>query len=190
MSFHHRRLECKSRKSRDTWSNSQVWLWSTKWTRQRLTKLCQENTLVIENTLFWQHKRWLYTWTTPDGQYWNQTDNILCSWRWRNSIQSAKTSPGTDCGSDHQLLTVKFRLKLKKVGQTTGPFRYDLNQIPYDYKVEVRNRFKGLDLIDRVPDELWREIWFLTLYRRQGSRPSPWKRNAKKQNGCLGRPYK
>ena len=73
---------------------------------------------------------------------------------------------------------------LKKVGKTTRPFRYDLNQIPYDYTVEVRNRFKGLDLIDRVPDELR----LVTLYRRQGSRPSPWKRNAKKQNGCLGRP--
>ena len=72
---------------------------------------------------------------------------------WRGSIQSAKTRPGADCDSDHEL-TAKFRLKLKKVGKTTRPFRYDLNQIPYDYTVEVRNRFKGLDLIDRVPDEL------------------------------------
>ena len=68
-------------------------------------------------------------------------------------IQSTKTKPGTDCGSDHELLITKFRLKLKKVGETARPFRYDLNQIPYDYTVEVRNRFKGLDLIDRVPDE-------------------------------------
>ena len=73
---------------------------------------------------------------------------------WRSSIQSAKTRPGADCGSDHELLISKFRLKWKKVGKTTRPFRYDLNQIPYDYTVEVRNRFKGLDLIDRVPDEL------------------------------------
>ena len=73
-------------------------------------------------------------------------------------IQSAKTRPGTDCGSDHELLIAKFRLKLKKVGKTTRPFRYDLNQIPYIYTVEVRNRFKGLDLIDRVPDELWMEV--------------------------------
>ena len=75
-------------------------------------------------------------------------------YRQRSSIQSAKTRLGADCGSDHELLIAKFRLKLKKVGKTTGPFRYDLNQIPYDYTVEVRNRFKGLDLIDRVPDEL------------------------------------
>ena len=68
---------------------------------------------------------------------------------------SAKTRPGADCGSDHELLIAKFRRKLKKVGKTTGPFRYDLNQIPYEYTVEVRNRFKGLDLIDRVPDKLW-----------------------------------
>ena len=85
------------------------------------------------------------------------------------------------------LLTAKFRLKLKKVGKTTRPFRYDLNQIPYDYIVEVRNRFKGLDLIECLMNCGQR---FVTLYRRQGSRPFPWKRNAKKQNGCLGRPYK
>ena len=69
-----------------------------------------------------------------------------------------KTIPGADCGSDHELLISKFRLKLKKVGKTTRPVRYDLNQISYDYTVEVRNRFKGLDLIDRVPDELWTEV--------------------------------
>ena len=100
---------------------------------------------------------------------------VLCSQRWRSSIQSTKTRPGADCGSDHELLIAKFRQKLKKVEKTTRPFRYDLNQIPYDYTVEVRNRFKGLDLIDRVPDELWTEV----RDRRQGSRPSPWKRNAK-----------
>ena len=137
------------------------------------------------NTLFQQHKRRLYTWTLPDAQHWNQIDYILCSQRWRSCIQSAKTRPGADCGSDHELLIAKFRLKLKKVGKATRPFRYDLNQIPYDYTVEVRNRFKGLDLIDKVPG--WR---FLTLYKRRGSRPSLWEGNAKKQNGCLGRPYK
>ena len=102
-----------------------------------------------------------------------------------NSIQSAKTRPGADYGSDHKLLIAKFRLKLKKVGKTRRPFRYDLNQIPYT--VEMRNRFKGLDLIECLMNYGWR---FMTLYRRQGSRPSPRKRNAKRQNGCLRRPYK
>ena len=74
------------------------------------------------------------------------------------SYESEKTRPGADCGSDHELLIAKFRLKLKKVGKSTRPFRYDLNQIPYDYTVEVRNRFKGLDLIDKVPDELCTEV--------------------------------
>ena len=100
----------------------------------------------------------LYTWTSSDGQYQNQTDYILCNQRWRNSIQSTKRRLGADCGSVHELLITKFRLKLKKVGKTARPFRYDVNQIPYDYTVEVRNRFKGLDLIDRVPDELWMEV--------------------------------
>ena len=78
--------------------------------------------------------------------------------RWRSSIQSAKTRPGADCSSDHELRIAKFRLNLKKVGKTTRPFRYDLNEIPYNYTVEVRNRFKGLDLIDRVPEDLWSEV--------------------------------
>ena len=78
--------------------------------------------------------------------------------RWRSSIQSAKTRPGADCGSDDELLIAKFRLKLQKVGKTTRPLRYDLNQILYDYTVEMRNRFKGLDLIDRVLEELWTEV--------------------------------
>ena len=92
-------------------------------------------------------------WSTP-----NQIDYILCSQRWRSSIQSTKTRLGADCGLDHELLITKFRLKLKKVGKTARPFRYNLNQIPYVYTVEVRNRFKGLDLIDRLPDELWMEV--------------------------------
>ena len=91
-------------------------------------------------------------------------------------------------GSDHKPLIAKFRLKLKKVGKTTRPFRYGLNQIPYDYTVEVRNRFKGLDLM--IECLMNYGMRFVTLYRRQGSRPSPWKRNAKKQNSCLRKPYK
>ena len=81
------------------------------------------------------------------------------------SIQTAKTRPGADCGSDHELMIAKFRLKLRKVGKTTRPFRYGLNQIPYNHTVEVTNRFKGLDMINRVPEEHgWR---FVRLYRRQ-----------------------
>ena len=97
---------------------------------QRLIEFCQENTVVIANTLFQHHKRRLYTWTSPDGQHQNQIDYILCSQRWRNSIQSTKTRPGADCGSDHELLITKFRLKLKKVGKTARPLRYDINQNP------------------------------------------------------------
>ena len=119
---------------------------------------------------------------------WNQIDYILCSQRWRSSIQPAKTRPGADCSSDHELLIAKFRLKLKKVGKTTRPFRYDLNQIPYDYTVEVRNRFKGLDLIDRVPDELWNEVRDTVQETR--IKTIPMEKKCKKQNGCLGRPYK
>ena len=104
-----------------------------------------------------------------------------------SSVQSEKIRLGAGCGSDHELRIAKFRLKLKKVGENMRPFKYDLNQIPYDYTVEVRNRFKGLDLIECLMNYGMR---FVTLYRRQGSRPSPWKRNAKKQNSCLRRPYK
>ena len=86
--------------------------------------------------------------------------------------------PGADCGSDHELLIAKFRLKLKKVGKTTRPFRYDLNQIPYDYTVEVRNRFKGLDLIDRVPDELWTEV--RDIVQETGIKTIPKKKKCKK----------
>ena len=114
---------------------------------QRLIEFCQENTLVIANTLFQQQKRRLYAWTSPDSQHRNHIDYILCSQRWRSSIHSAKTRPDNDCGSDHEFLIAKFTLKSKKVGKTTRPFRYDLNQIPYEYTVDMTNRFKGLDLI-------------------------------------------
>ena len=143
--------------------------------------------LIIANTFFQQHKRWLYTWTSPDGQYRNQVDYILCSQRWRGSTQSAKTRLGADCGSDDELIIAKFRLKLKNVGKTTRPFMYDLNEIPYDYTVEVTNRFKGSDLIEWLKNYGQR---FVTLYRRQWPKPSSRKRNEKRQNGCLKRPYK
>ena len=103
------------------------------------------------------------------------------------SIQSAKTRAGDDCGSDHELLITKFRLKLKKVGKTARLFRYDLNQIPYDYTVEVKNRFKGLELIDRVPDELWMEV--RDIVQEIGIKTIPMEKKCKKKNGCLRRPY-
>ena len=119
---------------------------------------------------------------------------VYCHSAYLTYMQSTSCEPQlapglvfVDCGSDHELLITKFRLKLKKVGKPTRPFRYEINQIPHDYSVEVRNRFKGLDLIECLMNYGQR---FVTLYRRQGSRPSPWKRNAKKQNGCLGRAYK
>ena len=112
------------------------------------------------------------TWTSPDGQHQNQIDYILCSQRWRSSIQSAETRQGSDYHSDHDLLIAKFRLKLKKVGKTTGPFRYDLNS------VEVRNRFKGLDLIDRMPDELWMEVH--DIVQETGIKTIPMEKKCKK----------
>ena len=140
--FHYRGLECKSRSQETPGLTVKFGLGMRNEAGQRLIEFCQENALVIANTLFQQHKR-LCTWTSLDCQHWNQINYSLCSQRWRSSIQSAKTRPGADCGSDHELLITKFRLKLKKVGKTTRPFRYALNQIPYDYTVEVRNRFRA-----------------------------------------------
>ena len=111
---------------------------------------------VLVNTISQQPKRWLYTWTSPNGH----TKIRLCSWQLKMEklYTVSKSRLGADCGSDHELLIAKFRLKLKKVGKTTRSFRYDLNKIPYDYIVEVTNRFKGLDLLDRVPKELCTEV--------------------------------
>ena len=112
--FHYRGLECRSRKSRNTWVTGKFGLAIQNEAGQRLIELCQENMPVIANTLFQQRKRRLYTWTSPDGQHRNQIDYILCSQRWRSSIQSAKTRSGADCGSDHELLVAKFRLNWRK----------------------------------------------------------------------------
>ena len=121
--------------------------------------------------------RRLHTWTSADGQYRNQIDYILCSQRWKNCIQSAKTRLVADCGSNHELLIAKFIPKLKKVGRTTRPFQCDLNQIPYDYMVKVTNRFKRFDLIECLMKYGQR---FVTLFRRHWSRPSPKKNKCKK----------
>ena len=155
---------------------------------QRLIEFCQENALLIANTLFHQHKRRLYTWSQQmvntkirltiffapkDGEavYRQQKQD------WKLTVAQIMNSllPNSD-------------LNWTKKGKTTRPFRYDLNQIPYDYTLGVTNRFKRLDLIDKVPEELWTEVH--DMYRREGSRPSPRKRNAKRQNGCLRRPYR
>ena len=144
----------------NTWSNRQIWSWSIEWSRTKANRVIPKESAghrksplptTQEKTLHMDITTWLN---------WNQIDYILCSQRWRSTIQSAKKKKrlGTDCSSDHERLIAKFRLKLKKVGKTTWPLRYDINQIPYDYTVEVRNRFKGLDLIDRVPDELWMKV--------------------------------
>ena len=151
---------------------------------KRLIEFCQETALVIpssnntrEDSTHGHHQMsvpksdWLYSLQPKMEKLYTVSKNKTGSWLWLRSW----------------IPYFKFRLKLKKVGKTTRPFRYDLNQIPYDYTVEVRNRFKGLDLIDRVPDELWMEVRDIV---QKGSRPSPRKRNWKKQNGCLRRPYK
>ena len=152
---------------------------------QRLIEVCQENALVIANTLFQQHKtlRW---WSTPKSD-WSYSLQPKMEKLYTVRKKKKKTRPGADWGSDCELLIAKFRLKLKKVGNTTRPFRYDLNQILHHYTVEVRNRFKGLCLIECLKNYGWRLV---TLYRRQLSRPYPRKRNAKRQNGHLRRPYK
>ena len=162
----------------NNWSNRQIWPWSTDWSTAKVNTVCQENALVIANKVFQRHKRWVCTWTSPDGQYWDQMDYILCSWKWRSAIQSAKTRLGADYGSDHELLIAKFRLKLKRVGEITRQFRYDLNQIPYDYTVEVKNRFKELDLIDRMPEELWMEVH--DIVQEIGIKTIPKKKKCKK----------
>ena len=132
---------------------------------------------------------YVYVYISPDGQYRNQIDYILCSQRWINSMQSAKTRPGADCGSDHELLIAKFRLKLKKVRKITRPFRYDLSQIPYVFTVELTNKFKGLDLVDILPEELWTEV-INTKTGGDQSHPKG-KKHTRRQNGCLKkRPYK
>ena len=168
--FHYRRLECKSRKSRDTWSYRKVWHWSAKWSRAKANRvLTREGTgyhkyplpTTQEMTLNMDITRWSIL---------KSDEYILCNQRWGSSIQSAKTRPGADCGSAHELLIAKFRLQLKKVGKTTRPFSYDLNQIPYDYMVEVTNRFKGLDLKDRVSENYGQK--FIKLYRRWWPKPS------------------
>ena len=137
--FHHRELECKSRKSRDTWSNRQIWPWSPKWSRAKANSFAREHIGHSKNPLPTTQEMTLHmditTWSILKSDWLYSLQP-----KWRSSIQSAKTGLGADCGSNHELLIGKFRLELKKVGKTTSPFRDDLNQITYDYTVEMINR--------------------------------------------------
>ena len=142
---------------------------------QRLIEFCQENALVIANTLSQQHKRQL----TSDGHHQMVNTKIRLIYSLQPKMDTAKTRPGADCGSDHELLIAKFRLKLNKVEKA-------LDQIPYDYTVEVTNRCKGLGQIDRVPDKLWMEV--CDTVQETGIRPSPWQRNAKKAKWLSEKP--
>ena len=128
--FHSRGLECKSRKSRNTWSSRQLWPWNTEWSRAKtnrvLPRVCTGHSkLPLPTTQEKALHMDITRWSTLKSDWF-----YLCSQRWRSSIQSAKIRPGADCGSDHELLIAKFRFKLKKVGKTIKPFSYDLNQIP------------------------------------------------------------
>ena len=145
----------QNRKPRDTWSNKQVWPWSTEWSRAKANRVLPRECTAHSKNLLPTTQRQFYTWTLPDHQY--EIRLIIFSWRWRKSIKSAKKTEQNKqtnknlrgyCGSDHESFIAKFRLKLKKVGKTTRPLKYDLNQILFNYIVEVTNRFKGLDLID------------------------------------------
>ena len=186
--FCYRGLECKSRKSRNTWSNRHSWSWSTEWSSANTHRvLPRERTGHSKHPLPTTQEKTLHT----DMTRWSILKSIhyiLCSQRWRSSIQSTKTRPGADCGSDHELRIAKFRLKLKRVRKTTRPFRYDLNQIPYDYTVEVTKRFEGSDLIDSVPEELWAEV--PCFVQEAVIKTISKKKKCKKANNCLRRPYK
>ena len=189
--FHYRGLECKSRKSRNTWSNRQIWPWSMEWSRAKANRILprehtghskhplpttQEKTLHMDSTSWPTLKSdWVYSLQPKMEKLYTVSKNKTESWLWLI----------------HELLIAKFRLKLKKVGETTRLLRYDLNQIPYDYTVKVTNRFKALDLIQRMPAELWTEVCDnRQLNNRQWSRSSSRKRNSKRQNLLFKMPYK
>ena len=185
--FHYRGLECKSRKSRNAWGNRQIWPWSTEWSRAKSNRVLprehtghskhplpttQEKTLHMDITRRSKPKSdWLYSLQPKMEKLYTVGKNNTGSWLYLRSW----------------ILIAKSWLKLKKVGKTARPFRYGQNQIPLGYTVEVRNRFKGLNLIECLMNYGQR---FVTMYRGQESRPSQRKGNAKKQNGCLRRPYK
>ena len=154
MSFHYRGLECKSRKSGNTWSNRQIWPWSTVWSRAKAKRvLPREYTDHSKHPLPTTQEMTIHMDITKKAVL-KSDCYVLGSWRWKSSIQSAKTRPGADCGPHHELLIAKFRPKLKEVWKTTQLFRHELNQILYDFTVKVMNRFKGLNLVESA----WRTM--------------------------------
>ena len=186
--FHYTALECNSRKSRDTWSNMQIWPWITEWSWAKanrvLARECtshskhslpttKEKTLHMDITRWSILKSdWLYSLQSKMEKLYTVSKNKTSSWLWLRSWTPI----------------VKFSLKLKKVGKTTRPFRYDLKQIPYDYTVEVRNRFKGLNLRDSVPEELRMEA--CDIVQETGIKTIPMEKKCKKAKWLSGRPYK
>ena len=164
-------MECKIRKSRDTWSNRQVWPWSTKWSRTK------SNKVLPRDCTGYSERPLPTTWDNSTHEHHQMVNTeirlTIFFARDRETIQLAKTRPGTDCGSGLDPLIAKVRMKLKKVGKTTRPFRYNLNKIPCYYTVEVRNRFNELELIECLKNC---EQKFVTLYRRQCSRKNKCKK--------------
>ena len=186
--FHHRGLECKSRSQEIPGKISKFGLGVQNEAGQRLTVFSREHVHHSKRPFITTQEMTLHMnitrWSTPKSDW-------LCSLQPKMKKlykQLLKTRTGSDCGSDHEFLISKFRLKLKKRWKTTSPFRYDLNQIPYDCMVEMMNRFKGLCLVDRMSEELWMEV--CDIIKEVVSKSSPRKRNVKRQNGCLRRPYK
>ena len=186
--FHYRGMECKSRKTRNTWSKRQIWPWSTEWSRAKAKRVLprkrtgyskhplpttQEKTLHMDiNRWLTPKSDWLYSLQLKMEKLYTVSKNKTRSWLWFRSWTPY----------------CQIQTEIEEVGKTTRPFRYDLNQIPYDYTVEARNRFKGLDLTDRVPDELWMEVH--DIVQKIGIKTIPKKKKWKKQTGCLRRPYK
>ena len=184
---HYRRLECKSRKSRNTWSNRQIWPWSTEWSGAKANRI-----LPREHTGHSKHPLPTTQEKTTCGlhQMVNTEIKLIIFFAAKDGealYSQQKQDRELTVAQIMSSLLPNSDLNWRKWRKTTRAFRYDLNQICYDYTVEVRNRFKGLDLIECLMNYGWR---FMTLYRRQESRSSPTKRNAKKQNGSLRRPYK
>ena len=170
---------------RDTWSNRQIWPWSTELSRAKANRaLPRECTGHTKHCLPTRQEKTLHMditrWSIPKSDWLYSLKPKI-----KKLYTVRKKRPWADCDSDCELFIAKFILKLKEVGKTTRPFRYDLNQIPYDYTVEVTNRFKGLDRTDIVPEELWKEV--RDAVQEAVIKTIPRKRNSKRQNGCLRR---